>query len=983
MKTRQVVRGLGTILPAALLLLAAAPVAAQTSTGTVRGYVTGRDGQPLAGVEVVARNLETGVQRSTTTRADGAYVLPGLPPAPYELTARQIGRAPDTRRIRVQIGATALIDFALEERAVQLEEVQVTARARPVVETRTSEVATNVTQEQIDNLPSSDRNFLDLALLAPGATLSGCAPGPLGCANGSRTSDTRRTVAFGAQGAEQINVFIDGASYKNDILKGGVAGQDASRGNPFPRNAVREFRVITQNYKAEYQKASSGIITATTKSGSNVWEGQAFYSYVAKGLVALDSFQLVDKRNNPTSFQKPDYSRNLVGLSVGGPLIRDRLHLFGSYEGNYQNRTNRVNIATPAGFPALDTVNFAQYNGTFPSDFRQTMVFGKLSYAVNNNSSLEASLNVREENDVRDFGGATSFLSSTRFNNNVTTGVAKYNIFKGSWLNEATASYQRYHYNPVPNSPGTVNRIYFGAAGGAQIGSNISVQDFRQRRISLRDDLTYSGFEAAGSHVLKGGVSFDFANYDIEKRNSENPRFVYEEWHNSYEIPEHVEFQTGDPNFTSSNTQIGAYIQDDWSPTPRLTLNLGVRWDYESGMLNYDYVTPQAVVDSLTKYQSMLIGIPLDPDRYFTDGDDRPRYLGAFQPRAGLSYQLDRNGRTTIFGGWGIFIDRTLFDQAIEEKFALQHPSYRILFREPGNTDPNRIDWNDSYLSSPTAVLQLIQNNAGLQRPEVKLLPNDLRPPRSQQFSAGVRQLIGDFAVSAAYTGVRSKNVFTFYFANMNFTCPERSFGVAGCFVENRIPGYSTILFATNDGKTWYDALQIQVDRPYQYTGDFAWGAGLAFSLSKRQTEGFNDDFSFPNPVDYPKQVRNDERARVVANWVTDLPWVWGIQFSGLLTWGTGAKLDVGDRFGGTTNPLVPGGFDPENYRNLDLRLKKTLPQFGRTRIGVTLDLFNALNAQNLGCYQALFNPNDANFGKAGCVIADPRRLQIGGDVTF
>src|SRR5207248_4729679 len=148
------------------------------------------------------------------------------------------------------------------------------------------------------------------------------------------------------------------------------SGQDASRGNPFPRNAIQEYRVITQNFKAEYQKASSAIITATTKSGTNEWTGNVLYGYQNKNLVQLDSFQRRDRNTSPSTFQRPDYTRNLAAVSFGGPIVKDKLHFFGSYEGNYQNRANRVSfpaLPTAGAFPALDTVNLARYNGSFTS----------------------------------------------------------------------------------------------------------------------------------------------------------------------------------------------------------------------------------------------------------------------------------------------------------------------------------------------------------------------------------------------------------------------------------------------------------------------------------------------------------------------------------------------------------------------------------------------------------------------------------------
>src|SRR2546430_9751937 len=403
---------------------------AQTSTGSVRGYVTDSSGTPIAGARVVAVNPLTSTQREATTQSNGFYAMLGLRPAEYDVTARQIGMAPQKVHVRVLIGEVFPLDFKLGATAIQLEAVTVAA-ATTGVEMRTSEAATNVTQQQINNLPTSTRNIFDLAALAPGITTQ----------NDQINSTQKRFVAgtsgagaTPAYGPDEVNVFVDGASYKSDILRGGVVGQDRSRGNLFPRNSIQEFRVITQNYKAEYQKASAGIIVATTKSGGNTWQGNAFFSFQDKGMVAEDS---VIKFLQGTSYTKPDYTRYLVGLSGGGPIIKDRLHLYASYEGNYQDRTSPVAINTtlPAGYPALAQYNFPQYHGNLCSPFRKSLFFGKLNYDATPNSSLELSVDARHNSDTRDFGalfnGADhAFPFASLLNVNTYTGRAKYSVFK-------------------------------------------------------------------------------------------------------------------------------------------------------------------------------------------------------------------------------------------------------------------------------------------------------------------------------------------------------------------------------------------------------------------------------------------------------------------------------------------------------------------------------------------------------------------------
>ena len=942
---------------------------AQTTTGTIRGTVKDQNGSPIADAEIQARNPATGVQRNTTSRQDGSYVMPGLAPETYEVSARKIGFAPQRRQVAVQIGATLNVDYTLQAGAVEL--TAVTVEATPVIEMRTSEVATNVTTKQINDLPTSSRNILDLAILAPGTTIEN-----------DRIEGTARRFAAGAQSADQINVFIDGASYKNDLIHGGVVGQDRSRGNPFPRNAIREFRILTQNYKAEYQKSSSAVLTATTRSGGNTWTGSVFTTYQDQGLVGLDTFAVAAKSTDP-NFRKPDYRRWLAGLSIGGPIVRDRLHLFASYEGNYQDRANLVNIVPPTGFPALDTIDFASRNGRFTSPFRATLLFGKLTYAVGQNSSLEFSYNTRQETDTRDFGGNRPFESGVRFRNDVNTGILKFTTASGAWLNETALSYQRARDNPSPvPTNDTFNRFYGGSFCCAQIGPDITIQNFTQKRLSLRHDATFAGWSWNGHHVLKGGASLDFVNYRVLKQNGVIPRFVYEEFApagvDSFAFPERVEFRAGNPNFLTDNTQFGIYAQDDWSVTSRLTLNLGVRWDYESHMLNYDYVTPQPIVDSLTKYADSLF-VTIDPNRYFTNGTQRPRFMGALQPRLGFSYSLDDESRTVLFGGYGIFYDRTLFDQAIEEEFAQRQPLYIIHFRAPTDTTTGRVSWDNQFMTNPGALDSLRRSNPAVGVPEVKLIPNDLQPPRSHHASIGVRHMFASVAVEAAYTNVRSSNVFTFYWANQDRPCGDFT-----CEIRHNVPGFGTVLVGDNTGKTWYNALQLKVDRPYRPGGTIGWGAGLAYTLAQRETEGFNDDFSFLNARAYPRQVRNDERHRMVAHWVTDFPFAYGVEFSGVLTLGSGVPQDIGDRYApdSASNAFAPGGFNTPMFKNLDLRLRKDFPGPQAGRLSVALDVFNVFNWQNLGGW-ITGNRADANFGKATSVISDPRRIQLGVEYFF
>jgi hypothetical protein len=980
------------ILGISAVWLAVASLSAQTTTGTIRGTITGAGGVPIASAQVVARNVSTGVTRNALSNDAGGYTLVGLVPGTYQVNVRRIGSAPENRTIVVQIGATQVQDFSLTPQAAVLETQVVTASTGK--ETRTSESATNVTQAQISKLPTPSRNFLDLAQLQPGVTVTE-----------DRVNGQFRTVTAGGQAPSSVNLFIDGTSFKNDLTQGGIVGQDASRGNPFPRNAVDQYRVIGQNFKAEYQKATSAVITATTKSGGNVWSGNALIGYQNASLVSLDSLQRADKNAQGAAFSKPKYNRTLSAVSIGGPIIKDRLHIFGSYEGNIQNRANRVAIPTPpTGFPALDTVNLLQYNGNFNSPFKEQLWFGKLSGEINEKQSAELSFSNRHETDVRDFGGNNAFLTANNVHNYNTAAQLKHSFFSGPWLNEALLSYTHFHRGFNPATPGTAHRVFvFPTACCFDIGSGRSTQEYIQKGPAFRDDLTYTGFQLAGEHVIKGGISLDFPTYDINKDNDGTPVFTYAATQNTgngnqaynFASPFRLQYGTGDPQLNTSNKKYGAYIQDDWSPIKQLTLNLGIRWDYESNMLNTHHVTDPNGADTLRRYAANLI-VPLDVDRYIATGNNRNTFKKAFQPRVGFSYSVDQAGKTTVFGGWGLFYDRVPFDVAIDEKLKITHPTFFTQFAPRGVTPvAGQVAWNDSYLTADRATLDAFSRSTGV--PELWLIDNEYKVPKATQWSVGVRQLLpAGLAASVSYNNQRSKDLFTLGLANVRLNDDGSCcFGFGPpAFLWNQ-HGYSNIIYSSNDGQTWYSALAVQLDRAYSRPSldAFGWGAGLAFTYASRWLQGIDnqgDTFAFPNTSAIPKHPSNDEKYRLVGNWIADIPYLWGIQWSGLATFGGKVRVDVGcTRFcpffeaGGFT---VPGTFP---YQSVDMRLRKDFPSFGRsaTAIGLTMDVFNLFNHDNLGCFNTgvtdAQGTHVADFGKATCTTSDARRFQFGAELNF
>ena len=954
----------------AAALLPTAAIHAQTTTGNVRGYVRGEGGEPLPSAQVVARNVQLGVSRATTTNDNGFYNLPGLRPATYELSVRRIGSSPQTKVITVGIGQTLSYDFQLGQAVTQLAAVTVTGRSEAAAETRTSEVGTNVSREQIQNLPIADRNFLDFARLAPGVTAT-------------QPDNDSKTLAAGGRPAEGVNVFVDGATYKNDILKGGVVGQDASRGNPFPQAAVQEFRVVTQNFKAEYQKASSAIITATTRTGGSSWEGDLFAYGIGSSWVAKDAIAV--QRGSP----RPAYKRLQAGASGGGPIVRQKLFAFGTYEFNARDEPKYVSLGGQAA-QLPSSINLSSYLGQFTTEFREHLGFGKVTWVQSERSTFDGSINIRRETDFGGFDGQNSYEMAENKRVNVYTGVTNWKYAGDRWLNELQVNAQRFGWNPKPINTNLVGRNYNGVL---RIGGRDTRQDFNQDRVSIRDDVTRSGVRLGGDHVFKGGATVDFLNYDVRKYINVNPLFQYYS-SNNFSQPTEVNLGFGNPQMTASNVQFGGYVQDDWTPTPKLVLNLGLRWDAETNMANNSWVTPAALRDSLRTLESrgdLFVRQPCcNPlgrnvirelgglDNFITSGrDDRPIYLGAFQPRVGASYDVFGTGRTVVFGGFGIYYDRTYWNSLLDEQYRRQ---YNVKYGQPLNnvgptpTCPNCIRWDPAFLTNP----ELLRQQGQVSATEVFLVKNDLRPPRSNQYSGGVRQGVGPLMATLSYNGVRGFN-------GVNYIRGSDNVGAA----------YGA-LFVTDDRvKTRYDAVQLQLEKAFRT--DTRWGGSLAYTIARSEEQGQSTDIfwgfnnNYPTVPEIPwRRAPGNQRHTVVANGLVRLPYQ--ILFSTLMSFGSGlaeTKRDASQGYGygiernyvyqPPTKPFLGLGHVFAT-QNVDFRLEKAFP-IGFQQVAISADVFNAFGVANYGCYNGdidpVTGPPNANFNKPGCAGLG-RRLQVG-----
>lgn len=955
-----------------------APAQAQTTTSTVGGQVTDATGTPIANAQITATSPATGATRRTTTNAQGNYALTGLSPGTYDFVAETAAGKSRPQRASVQVAQSATLDITIGAPASGVAEGAEIVVVGALAETRTSEIATNITRQQIENLPQNNRNFLNFANLAPGITVN--------------NTETRRTFAGGGisadpngepLGSPQVNVFIDGISLKSNLQPGGIVGQDASRGNPFSQLAVQEFRVITSNYKAGYEDAGTAIITAITKSGTNEFHGEAFGTFQNKSLVERDFFQ---KQNNQP---KPDLKRYQFGAALGGPIIKDKLFFFINYEGNIQDRSATVipngDAARQAAFEAASGFRLADFTGTFVQPFREHLGFGKLTWQVDDDNLVELTGSIRKETELRDFGGNTARSRGTDITNDTYTGKLRYKLTADSFVNEFTADYLTLH-------------LAFGNAAGTEFGRNYQdviniggrdgFQDVRQKGLTFRDDLTFTNL---GAHTVKLGAKLSLQEYNVGGSGPfANPLFDFvidasPAVNLDFTLPQQVNFGSGNPNINAKTTQIGLFVEDDWQINDNLLVNVGLRWDYDSNSKNNKFITPPAAVAALRALGAdPRIGNFYNVEDYISTGGNRKADLDQFQPRVGFSYDLHTDQRTVFFGGYGRYYDRVLFRNAAEESLLTQFQRGNIQFSrngQPRNGQPT-IQFQPQFLTPAglAALIASLQNNPTIGTNELRVIPNNLKSPHTDQFALGVRQRVGALRTSLSYNYIIGSDQVGY--APLNRTVATN----AGGFFDfiPLINGYSNAVAAFNTRATRFHGVYATVDKPY--TKESGLGFGLAYTLAFSKERGFAFNFDFPNIGARP-YVPNagDVRHKLVLNGIADLPW--GFQISGLATIASPVPFFVIDasRGFGARDIRFPGNVGGlPAFVQVDLRLKKDFTIFGDNTVSLTAEVFNLFDRANFGGAEGFIPPEgQPNFGRPNGLAGPPRSFQFGAAFRF
>lgn len=960
------------------LAMGAAPAAlAQSTAATIRGQVT-IDAAPAANATVTATNLATGLTRSVQASASGSYSLVGLPPGTYRVDVTADGRS-SSRNVTVLIGQTATLDLAAggvagtaPADATELGRVTVTAPL-VLVETKTSEVAAYISQRQIEALPQASRNFLAFADLVPGVVFN-------------TGTDGSTSLRSGPQLSNGINVFIDGVGQKDYVLKGGITGQDSSRGNPFPQLGIAEYKVITSNYKAEFDQLSSAAIVAITQSGTNEFHGDFFWDY------SSDKWTARTVREKNGDVPKAQQKTEQYGASFGGPIILDRMHFFLAYEGKEFDSPRAITPGRDVPIEQLPPDLQLLARAAVSAPFQEDLFFGKVDWTPGDNHLIELTGKYRDEDELTNIGGINTAPYSTLKFGEETRVDLRYQYSTLDWLNDAHITYEDTTFGPRPatiangfnlriprrgeeanNNPGMEDVLNAGGGGDRQ--------DKGQKGIAFQNDFVFFGWE---DHTIKAGVKYKVIDITALEQQPFTPQFRFDLLR-STTVPYEVFFtstSTGMPGTVeSSNKQLGLYIQDDWDVTERLQLNLGVRWDYERTPSFEDHVTPPALVAALRNFPNINnANVDYDINDYISTGNNRSSFKDAFQPRLGFSYDLSGDQRHVIFGGAGRSYNRNQFDFLQLEQNRLAFQRFLFQFNTPGHTctpSATCFDFDPGFFDRATLdALAAANPNAGS---EVFLINNDIKTPYSDQFSLGIRnsfELLGqDWNSSATLVHIRSKDGMLFSVGNRrddgSFFPPGVTFGSSPTGFQ--VPGFGLLLLGDNAIETRLNSVLLSLEKPY--TSESRWGVTVAYTYSDAEENKSRSDvftFDYPNLDNVGFIGATDiSKHRLVATGIVDL--FAGMTLSSKLTLASAPGNTGLDCFEG----FDPGGcnnasfrtyyFDDQKFRQLDIALQKEWDTDTDLKLRVRADILNVTNARNytqFGNFRGVNQVQNPDFGR-------------------
>ena len=915
----------------------ALPQMASAQEAVLSGTVTDSSGGVLPGVTVTAVHTATGNSFLAMTDERGGFRVP-VRIGQYRISAELQGFAIVTKAAELLVGQTAVVNLQMAPSTIQ-ESIVVNGEA-PLVDTATSTLGGNIDKRQMQDLPINGRNWMDLAMLAPG----------------SRQNESSN-IPQARQGYSQIN--IDGQQITHLI-----PGTDQNQPS-YSMDAIAEFVVLTNRFDATQGRSSGMLANAVTKSGTNIFSG------TLAGFLRSDRFNASDFIQN----RVVPYQDQQVVTTFGGPIKKDRIHFFANYEQERQPQTVTFSSPYPAFNTDLEAKN-RQRKGIVRGDMqissaarfmtRFQKYYNDLPNGSTGGATSHPSTARREQRHSNELFSTLTQVIGTGAVNEIKGGVSLFNYTRDSAVTWKGGCF--------PDAPVRCGGSQTITLRGYSIGSAVG-QDQTQNNYSIRDDFTFS-FDKGGRQDVKIGGEYVYqptyilwcatctGNLDVSNGPvPANIQSLFPVWNDASTwnlaplspIARRFTMNVSNTRFHYKIPQslYAAWLQDDWKVSSRLTLNLGLRYDVQIGANSEG-----------TVFQPWI-------------NNDIPYDLNNFGPRGGFAYTID--DKTVIRGGYGLFYAQASTDEGHQTEEAVHQAAAEILF-------DGRADFASNPFNGPVPTYAQVMANAcdqngnapGCYRRSITDEINSKwrRMPYARQGSIGLQRQVGaDMSVQAnyVYTGGRGEEVGT----NINLSYnPVTGANYPSADVTRRpFPAWGIVPLGLLEGYSNYHGLETSFNKRFSHR----WQAQGTYTLSAfRDGTPQPDMFSIVDgsltrtPLGFAVArdiageyglATTDQRHRAVFNGIYG-PGL-GIQVSGLYFYGSGARFaarygsdvrDVG--FGGmATQRLRPDGsiiarnnFVGLPLHRVDMRVQKSIT-LGRRSISGTVDVFNLLNRANYGSY--------------------------------
>jgi hypothetical protein len=619
----------------------ARPLFAQATTGEVTGRVNDSGGLPVPGVTVTASNTATGFSRSTVSTEDGAYTITLLPPGRYSVAAELTGFRRAVRDdVDVVVGGRPTVLLELQVGALT-EVVRVTG-ASPLIETTRSDLSGVVTSREIASLPTLNRTFANIAITMPEARPAG---------NFDPTKTRVGNFAMSGGDGRQLDVNVDGGDNKDNVV--------GSLLQNFAYESVQEFQVQQHRWTAESGRAVGGVVNVITKSGTNDLRGSALLTFRNDSLTGKDFFQ------KQTGAVKPAFERWEYGGSIGGPIRRDRLFFFAALE-RFDEPGSETPLRSDAIFREVQAIPGSEAVRAIPTPYDDIMLTAKVDQQISQRQNVAYRFSLQKNSSPNDQianPAATDLNGGNTNTNDLFSFVGKHTLSIGSnKLNDFTFHVQDFQ-NEILGVTDDPAMIF--PTPGLRLGPALNTpQATSERKFQFRNDLSWF----TGNHGMKFGTNyihtdlggyFYFGAFGYELTFFDDPLVITgntARYPQGFATPGAVRllnYFAGEATHDQVFHQLAFYAQDDWRVSPRLTLNLGLRWDANIKLLP----------DQTTNRTIQLLSLLDDPRAREITGDagrlsrTTPNWK-EFQPRIGFAFDPGGDASLVVRGGYGLFFDQ-------------------------------------------------------------------------------------------------------------------------------------------------------------------------------------------------------------------------------------------------------------------------------------------------------------------------------------